>query len=68
MIASNYAPTDQTGNGNRRDINKGTENQIFCKQQEDVTWECGRSGSCNSWCRSTGASVGLFEMTDVELW
>ena len=37
MIASNYAPTDQTGNGNRRDINKGTENQIFCKQQEDVT-------------------------------
>jgi hypothetical protein len=61
------AATDQTGNGGRKDINKHTENQIFWKQQEYVTWELDRSGSHNSWCRSMWATIGLFETTYEEV-
>jgi hypothetical protein len=49
------------------DIDDRTENQIFFKQQEGLTWELGRSGSHNSWWRSMGATIGLIETTCEEL-
>jgi hypothetical protein len=50
------AATDQTGNGERRDVNKHRKVDLWKQQEHNLT---GRE----SWCRNMCATVGLFETT-----